>query len=541
MTVSWFFFNHRIREELRCQRAQYRQLIQNIPEVVWRATEKGDAVFISERISEVFGYTPDEVLRRGSQLWFGRMHLEDRDRVMQSYTELFKGGEKFDVHYRIQHRDGHWMWWHDRAQLAIDGATGKKYADGLLSDVTQVKELEAYLQQSQKMEAIGQLAGGIAHDFNNLLQVITGYAELVEGCIEQDSRARRHMTKIKGAADRAKSLTEQLLGFSRKQLQQLTPLNLNEAVSQFEPILRQTLSSKVEMVLRLSVAPTLIVGDQAQIQQILTNMALNARDAMPTGGDLVIETGHITIDEAYMRTHTRLACGDYVLLSISDTGTGMDAHTLSHIFEPFFTTKPKGKGRGLGLATVYGIVKQSGGEILVNSEPGHGTCFRIYFPAAAHRSEHVPSYPEAKNVNQGTETILLAEDEPGVRDLACILLEDLGYRVHSAPDGEAALNFAARFDGSIHLLLTDMVMPGCSGTELAHKLGRRRPSIKVLYMSGYTEDKLLRLHLHGNQTSILRKPFTKDQLAFAVQKAIDGPSFAEVSSRLGQIETELSS
>jgi signal transduction histidine kinase len=268
------------------------------------------------------------------------------------------------------------MWWHDRAQLAIDGAYGEKYANGLLSDITHVKELEVYLHQSQKMEAIGQLAGGIAHDFNNLLQVITGYAELVESCIEQGSRARQHMAKIKGAADRAKSLTEQLLGFSWKQLQQLTVLNLNEAVSQFEPILRRTLGAKVELVLRLSVAPAWIMGDHVQIQQILVNTALNARDAMPDGGDLVVETGHIAINEAYMGKHTKLASGDYVLLSITDTGTGMDAQALSHIFEPFFTTKAKGAGRGLGLATVYGIVKQTGGEILVNSEPGPGTCFR---------------------------------------------------------------------------------------------------------------------------------------------------------------------
>lgn len=531
-----------MREELRCQRAQYRQLIQNIPEVVWRATEEGDAVFISERITEVFGYTPDEVLRRGSRLWFGRMHPEDRDRVMHSYAELFRIGDKFDVQYRIQHRDGHWMWWHDRAQLAMDGAHGEKYADGLLSDITHVKELEAYLHQSQKMEAIGQLAGGIAHDFNNLLQVITGYAELVESCIEEGSRARQHMAKIKGAADRAKSLTEKLLGFSRKQqLQQLTALNLNETVSQFEPTLREALTAKVELLLRLSVVPAWIMGDHRKIQQILMNMALNARDAMPDGGDLVIETGHIAINEAYMRKHTKLASGDYVLLSICDTGTGMDAQTLSRVFEPFFTTKAKGMARGLGLATVYGIVKQSGGEILVNSEPGHGTCFRIYLPAAAHTGEHVPSYPEVKSAKPGAATILLAEDEPGVRDLACILLEDLGYRVHSAHDGQAALDFAAHFDGRIHLLLTDMVMPGCSGTELAHKLGARLPGIKVLYMSGYTEDKLLRRHLQGSQASILPKPFTRDQLALAVQKAIDGPSFAEVNSFLSELEAELPS
>lgn len=530
MSINWLSFERRMKEEMRSQRAQFLHLLQSIPEVVWRATETGDAIFISERITEIFGYTPEEVLRQGSRLWFGRMHLEDRDRVRQAYAHLFRSRGKFDVHYRIQHRDGHWMWWHDRAELIIDGTSGNRYADGLLSDITRLKELEAHLRQSQKMEAIGQLAGGIAHDFNNLLQVISGYAELLEESIDKPAKAREHTARIKGAANRAKSLTEQLLGFSRKQLQQVTVLNLNEVLSQSEAILRHVLGQKVEMVLRLSVTPAWINADRTQIEQILMNMTLNARDAMPAGGSLVVEIGHTMVDETYMEKHTGLASGDYVLLSVGDTGMGMDAKTLARVFEPFFTTKGTGKGRGLGLATVYGIVTQSGGEIRATSEPGQGTCFRIYLPAAVATLTGKASNEIRRELQAGPETILVTEDEPEVRELACVLLEKLGYRVHSACDGQAALEFAAHFDGCIHLLLTDMVMPGFSGTELAQKLATGVPEIRVLYMTGYTDDKLLRDQLQASYASILRKPFTKDQLAIEVQKALRGPSFTQIKS-----------
>jgi two-component system, cell cycle sensor histidine kinase and response regulator CckA len=529
MTISWLFLNNQIKEELRTQRAQYAHLVENIPEVVWRANKEGDALFISERITDVFGYAPEDVLHQGAKLWFGRMHPEDRDSVTSAYAELFRTGKKFDIQYRIQHRDGHWMWWHDRAELVSDSALATSYADGILSDITRVKELQAQLQQAQKMEAIGQLAGGIAHDFNNLLQIIGGHAELLEEFA--DLRSREHTAKIRSAADRARSLTEQLLGFSRKQLQHMIVLNLNETVCSLETVLRRTVGEKVELLLQLSPVPIRMKGDSAQMEQILTQIALNARDAMPEGGKLLIETALITVEETGRSPH--LPRGEYALLSATDNGCGMDSTTLSRIFEPFFSTKTVGRGRGLGLATVYGIVKQSGGEIIAISEPGHGTCFRIYLPSIADVQEsETGTRCEFRANVEGPETILVTEDEAGVRELARAILERLGYRVYSAANANAALDFAAGFAGTIHLLLTDIVMPGCSGSELAQQLGSRFPTIKVLYMTGYADDKLLHSHLAGSHASILRKPFTRDQLAGAVQKAMTGPSFEQITGTL---------
>lgn len=478
----------------------------------------------------MFGYTPEEVLRQGSSLWFGRMHPEDRERVRNAYAELFQTGRKFDVQYRIQHREGRWMWWHDRAELVEHDSLGSRYADGLLSDVTHVKSLEDQLQHSQKMEAIGQLAGGIAHDFNNLLQVISGYSELLEGSVERDSKAREHTNKIKGAAARAKSLTEQLLGFSRRQLQHVVTLDLNDVVFQFEATLRRALPESINLTLRRSAAAAWIRADEAQLKQILINLAGNAGDAMPDGGKLVIEISHELVDDAYVRARPGLALGEYVLVTVSDTGMGMDAETLSRAFEPFFTTK-QGKTRGLGLATVYGIVKQSGGEIFADSEPGMGACFRMYLPVAVQESRKPVLISDDSFIHppKGT-TILVAEDEPAVRDLTCAFLQDLGYCVHCASSGDQAMEFADRFIGLIHLLLTDMVMPGCSGSELAQQLGAQLPGLKVLYMTGYSDDQLLRRQLEGCEASILRKPFTQHQLASAVQTAINGLTFEQTNS-----------
>jgi two-component system cell cycle sensor histidine kinase/response regulator CckA len=534
MSISWLLTNTRLKEELENQQAQHLRLIENIPEVVWRAAEAGDAVFISARITSVFGYTPEEILREGAKLWFGRMHPDDREHVRRDYAELFRTGKKFDVQYRIQHREGHWMWWHDRAVLVEDTSTSTRYADGILSDVTEMKRLEEQLQQSQKLEAVGRLAGGVAHDFNNLVQVISGYVELLEKRVEEDPKAQEYASKIKAAAFRAGGLTQQLLAFSRKQLQHMRVLDINETVSQVCSILDRVLGENVDILLRLAPQPAAIKGDETQVEQILMNLAVNARDAMPNGGKLIIETGHVVVDDACAKQAAGLAPGEYVMLVVSDTGTGMAADTLSHAFEPFFTTKEPGKGTGLGLAMVYGIVKQSGGHVSVYSEVGKGSSFRIYLPACHQVANERPAIANP-HATGGGETILLVEDETPVRDLARVLLEKLGYHVIAASNAKAALELATSFSDSLHLLLTDVVMPGSSGRQLAEKLSVTLPNMKVLYMTGYTDDALLHHQLLESSVSILRKPFTREHLAIAVRNTLDGLSYQQTDCNGGDL------
>ena len=531
MAISWLPSHSELKAQLQTQQAQYRRLIDNIPEVVWRGNEQGDALFISERIVSLFGYTSQEVLDRGSRLWFGRMHPADRERVTGEYAAMFSTGRPFDVEYRIQHRDGHWMWWHDRAVLAEDASQSDRLADGLVSDITEVKRLQEQLEQSHKLEAVGQLAGGIAHDFNNLIQVISGYVALLGKSVDKNSKAHEYSAKISAAAERAGNLTQQLLAFSRKQLQQVRALDLNHTVTHFCGMLSRVLGENIELVFRLTPQTALIKADPTQIEQVLMNLAVNARDAMPTGGKLIIETNRIVADDAYARQHGALTPGEYILMVVTDTGIGIDAITISRIFEPFFTTKEKGKGTGLGLATVYGIVKQNGGHISVYSEKGKGSSFRIYLPLCEDcpKTESIAAAPEPAG---GTETVLLVEDEIAVRDLARVLLEDLGYRVLCAEDAQSALKIVAQSEEKIDLLLTDVVMPGLSGRELAEKVQSHLPQTKVVYMTGYTDDALFHHRLVESNVSLLRKPFTREQLAFAVRAVLDGTDHLLPESRV---------
>jgi two-component system cell cycle sensor histidine kinase/response regulator CckA len=517
-------------EVLRSREAQYRRLIENIPEVAWRADEQGNAVFVSEKMTTLFGYTPEENLRDGALLWFGRMHPEDRERVKDAYAAMFKDNRPYDVEYRMQHRDGRWMWWHDRAVM-IEEIQGNRYADGLLSDVTEKRELEAQLRQSQKMEAVGQLAGGIAHDFNNLISIIMGHTELLREKVKGNAGLDNHSKSIEQAAKRAASLTQQLLAFSRKQMQQFKVFDLNESITGMNDMLSRVIGENIELRIRLSSSPAAIKSDHGQIEQVLMNLAVNARDAMPEGGKLIVETSRVEVDETYAQQHQGITPGPYVLLAVSDTGEGMDPVTLARIFEPFFTTKERGRGTGLGLATVYGIVKQSGGNISVYSEPDRGSTFLIYLPAqeTAPQSEIRECLVETRG---GTETILVVEDEEGLRELTRILLEGLGYHVLEAASAPAALDVALKFDGQIHLLLTDIIMPGTSGPRLAEQLVRSRPSIGVAYMTGYTDEVVIYHKLLESGVQLLRKPFTKRDLATAVRVALDEPGLTRPSGQL---------
>ena len=406
----------------------------------------------------------------------------------------------------------------------LDGVEGGE--GGLILhfiDVTEQKNLEVQFAQSQKMQAVGQLAGGVAHDFNNLLTAITGYSELTLRRLPAEDPLRQNIEEINKAGDRAAALTRQLLAFSRKQVLQPKVLDLNAIVSELEKMLRRLIGENVELRTALGAGLGSVRADPGQVEQIIMNLAINARDAMPQGGKLTVETKNVHLDEDYAKNHVAVTPGPYVMLAVSDTGAGMSEQTQKQIFEPFFTTKEAGKGTGLGLSTVYGIVKQSGGSIWVYSEVGRGTTFKIYLPRVDEGAEEYKRGAGTEETLQGAETILLAEDEEMVRKLARQVLEMYGYRVLEAANGGAALLICERHNEPIHLLITDVIMPEMSGRELADRLAQLRPAMKVLYMSGYTDDAIVHQGVLDEEANFIQKPFPTDALARKVREVLDAP------------------
>ena len=387
-------------------------------------------------------------------------------------------------------------------------------------DITDRKQLEAQLRQAQKMEAVGRLAGGIAHDFNNLLMVIQGYTELLLDKLGAQHPLRRNADQIHDASQRAASLTRQLLAFSRKQMLAPQVLNIQSVVSDMEKMLRRLIGEDIELVTTNPQDLWHVKADRSQIEQVILNLAVNSRDAMPDGGKLTIETSNVELDNSYSR-HAVVEPGEYVLLAVSDTGCGMDSETQAHIFEPFFTTKEKGKGTGLGLATVYGIVKQSGGYVWVYSEVGKGTSFKVYLPRVREVEPELQQRAEGQSPARGSETILLVEDEKGVRELAREYLEQIGYRVLQADNAAQALELARNHVGPIDLLFTDVVMGGMSGRQLAEEMQKLRPEIRVLYMSGYTDEAIIHHGILGRGSVLLQKPFTLNSLAIKVRETLE--------------------
>jgi PAS domain S-box-containing protein len=389
---------------------------------------------------------------------------------------------------------------------------------------TEKAQIEEQLRQGQKIEAIGRLAGGVAHDFNNILGVITGFGELAREELAPDHAARASLDEVLAAAKRATSLTRQLLAFSRKQVMRPETIDVNSLVGDLERMLRPMLGEDIELRLRLGESVGTVVADPSQIQQIIMNLAINARDAMPRGGALTIETANTEFAEEYVEAHPPTVPGRFVMLAISDSGVGMDAATRERCFEPFFTTKPEGRGTGLGLSTVYGIVKQNEGYVWVYSEPGMGTTFKIYLPRVDHPSGSLRVVEPEAEVATGSETILVVEDTEGLRRMIRKMLEGAGYAVLDAADGEAALEVAAAHPGAVDLLLTDVVMPKLGGNELARRLAAQRPGLRVLFMSGYTEGAISQQGVLSEGVSLLEKPFTRDTLTRAIRRALDRPA-----------------
>jgi signal transduction histidine kinase len=395
---------------------------------------------------------------------------------------------------------------------------------GISRDVTEMKRLEEQFRQAQKMEAIGRLAGGVAHDFNNLLTAIIGYTEVVVERAGLDDRTRRDVSAIRKAADRAAALTRQLLAFSRKQVLTPTILDLNETASGLLQMLPRVIGDHIKTRVLLASDLARVKADASQMEQVLVNLVLNARDAMTTGGHLTIETANVLLTDARLRAENlTVRPGQYVMLTVTDTGTGMDAATRARVFEPFFTTKPKGKGTGLGLATVYGIVEQSGGGIALDTALGRGTSFRIYLPATRASADRGRSEPPPIRDATGTETVLLVEFSDSVRDLSAQALRRRGYTVHEARDADEALEWTIRTGVKPHLLVTDVMIPGLSGPKLASRLLQVNPRLRVLYLSGYTDDttEVGSEELGG---ALLQKPFTPAALAERVRLALDASS-----------------
>jgi len=513
--------NSALYREIRDARDFLQSITENSPDAIITTDREGRVTYFSRGAETMFGYRAEEM-------------------IGTSVVELYPGGleEARSVKRRVE-QDG-LLRNYESAFLARDGRRVEISASisvlrdtsgaavgtlGLLKDIAERRQLEEQLRQSQKMDAVGRLAGGIAHDFNNLLTVIAGRAQMILARLRPEEPIHRDATLVRTTADRAAALTQQLLAFSRKQVLQPQVLDLNAVMTAMEPMLSRLIGEDIE----LAVVPTKgldrVKADPGQIEQVIVNLVVNSRDAMPQGGRLTIETANVELDEAYARRHVAVPAGQYVMLAVSDNGVGMDESTCSRVFEPFFTTKEQGKGTGLGLATVYGIVKQSGGDIRLYSEVGAGTTFKIYLPRIAELV--APADPAASPVipvPRGDETVLLVEDEPEVRDLAREILEGGGYTVLQACDAQEAVFLAERHSGAIHLLLTDVIMPRQSGRALVERLQPLRPEMQVLYMSGYTNEAIVRHGVLDPDTLFIQKPFSPAGLGHKVRAAIDGAS-----------------
>ena len=512
---------------LRESEKRYRRLTENAKDMIWRTSYKGEVLYVNSAVESMLGYSPKECIGRSSYDYLTNDSIEKTVRWMKAAMGSDPPKDHFSGDVEYIHKDGHIVPCELSVSIVQNPQDSAIFLEGITRDISQRKraeeekaKLEEQLRQSQKMEAIGRLAGGVAHDFNNTLTVINGYAEMLLSFLNSSDVLYPDVEEIKKAAERASGLTQQLLAFSRKQIIAPRVICLNDMVLQSHKMLGRIIGEDIELKFVPASELWPIKVDPVQIDQILINLAANARDALPKGGRLIVETANAIHDEEYCRMRPDVFPGEYVSMSVSDNGCGMDEETKNHIFEPFFSTKGKNKGTGLGLATVYGAVKQNRGFINVYSEPGFGTTFKIYFPRIK-QQEKSRSEPTAKSLPTGTETILLIEDEEMVRGLARKILSLQNYNVLDAACDTEALTICKAHKGTIDLVLTDVVMPKLNGRELFEELKKIKPELKVLYMSGYTENVIAHHGVLEEGTPFIQKPFTIDALAVKVREVLD--------------------
>ena len=522
LLMCWFNAQlHQARDRLRRSEGEYRRLVDNAPYGIFRSSVSGDC-FLSVNPAMVrllcYDSAEDLMSRRIS-----RDIYADAGVRAELVKQIKATGEVIGHETRWRRKDGSII--HVRLSgRAEHNAKGEIiYADGIVEDVSEPRLLEEQLRLSQRLESVGRLAGGIAHDFNNALMVITGYVGLLQEKLPPDDARHRYTEEVLRASERAASLVSRLLAFSRKQVLAPRVLDLNAVLTDIAKVLPRIIGEDIEIAFLMRPNLGRVMVDPAQIEQVIMNMAVNARDAMPQGGKLTIETADVYLDENYARTHIGTQAGWHVMLAISDSGEGMPPEVKAHIFEPFFTTKEKGKGTGLGLAQVYGIVKQSNGSIWVYSEPGRGTTFKVYLPRVeASQLDTGAAVPSG--AAGGTETILVVEDEEALRGVVREYLEGHGYRVLEAGNGREALDLARRHDGAIPLLISDVIMPGMSGRQVADELVKARPDLRVLFISGYTDDAIVNHGVLEAGTEFLQKPFPLETLGTKVRNLLDGRS-----------------
>lgn len=507
-------------EMLQKSESKFRTIFERVAVGIALVSIDGQLVESNPALREMLRYGAEELRNR---VFNEFIHPEDAVIDVDLDQELIAGKrDHYQIEKRFVRKDGGVVWCQLNVSLVRGGQEERPFTICMVEDITERKRLETQFFQSQKMETIGRLAGGIAHDFNNLLTVIKGYTQLSLSHIQEGDPCRENIEEIKAAAERAAELTNQLLTFSRRQILDMKVLDLNTIVRGLEKMTGRIIGEDIEMVTVLDDHLGRVKTDPSQIEQVILNLVVNARDAMPAGGKLAIETANVVLDETYARTHIGVAPGSYMMLSVSDTGCGMSPEIKELIFEPFFTTKEEGKGTGLGLSTIYGIVKQSGGNIWVYSEPGRGTTFKVYLPRVEEETDALPVQDHTDHLPKGNETVLLVEDDPSLRALAARVLRYQGYKVLEATNGHEAIGIAREsIQERIHLLLTDVVMPHMGGRELVKRMKTLHSEIRVLFISGYTDHTIIYHAGLKPGTPFLQKPFSPTALAQKVREVLD--------------------